>query len=382
MTSEQEQLIRACRAFLQNESYEPEGCDITALAAEAARHNLFGVLYCAAQESCAKNERLRRAFEDCIFANGLAHSVCDSAAQALEGAGIRFVTFKGAALDRYYPVPQARTMGDADILIDAQNRAEAKKALCAAGFTCEHCNGPVWEYTKNGMRFEVHTSLVNGRIGSSSAVEFFSDAIEHARFSGLCGSFDLQYHFEYLIAHLAHHICFYGAGIRMVLDLAVMLTYCSVSADEAVKTLSECGLGDFAKAALAICFKWFGVGIDGVSADDEACELIAGHGAFGMSNRNVAAALQRRDLEENAGSCAAAQRLRMLFPPYRRLKDIPYIHFIDGRPYLTPAAWVYRIFYNLRHRKALLKSAAARMSESGTHEEAQNELEILKRIGL
>ena len=170
MTSEQEQLIRACRAFLQNESYKPEGCDITALAAEAARHNLFGVLYCAAQESCAENERLRRAFEDCIFANGLAHSVCDSAAQALEGAGIRFVTFKGAALDRYYPVPQARTMGDADILIDAQNKTAARRALCDAGFTCEHCNGPVWEYTKNGMRFEVHTSLVNGRIGSSSAV--------------------------------------------------------------------------------------------------------------------------------------------------------------------------------------------------------------------
>lgn len=75
-------------------------------------------------------------------------------------------------------------------------------------------------------------------------------------------------------------------------------------------------------------------------------------------------------------------RLRLLFPPYRKLREIDYIKFIDGRPWLILYAWVYRIIYNLKNRKEFTLKAVNSLDDENTQALAQKELELFKEIGL
>lgn len=391
MNKEQEYLIQLTAAYLKQEKIRLKNdIDYRALIDEAVNHNLFGVAFCVIAGCENKNEvidesylnRYQALFTDSIYNFNLFQKVYGDLTNALKAAQIRFVPFKGIVLKDIYPVPETRYMGDIDVLIDAGSRNDAKSTLEKAGFKCVNSNGPVWDYEKNGVRVEVHTSLVNGKTGNNSAVEYFSGSADKASFSGYEGRFDDNYHFEYLIAHLAHHFCFYGAGIRMILDLAVMLKFCNIDITEVINGLEKAGLDKFAKNILTVCRKWYGVGVDFDTDTEKTEEFLASHGTFGFSNRNISAVIERKDMEEGKKVGKFRTRLRLLFPPYERLKEIPYIKFIENRPYLTPYAWVYRFFYNIKNRKEFMMSAVKGLSDDSAKTQAQSELEFFKEIGL
>lgn len=391
MNKEQEYLIQLTAAYLKQEKIRLKNdIDYRALIDEAVNHNLFGVAFCVIAGCENKNEvidesylnRIQALFTDSIYNFNLFQKVYGDLTSALKAAQIRFVPFKGIVLKDIYPVPETRYMGDIDVLIDADSRNDAKSALEKAGFKCVNSNGPVWDYEKNGVRVEVHTSLVNGKTGNNSAVEYFSGSLDKASFSGYEGRFDDNYHFEYLIAHLAHHFCFYGAGIRMILDLAVMLKFCNIDIKAVINDLEKAGLDKFAKNILTVCRKWYGVGVGFDTDTEKTEEFLASHGTFGFSNRNISAVIERKDMEEGKKVGKFRTRLRLLFPPYERLKEIPYIKFIENRPYLTPYAWVYRFFYNIKNRKEFMMSAVKGLSDDSAKTQAQSELEFFKEIGL
>lgn len=391
MNKEQEYLIQLTAAYLKQEKIRLKNdIDYRALIDEAVNHNLFGVAFCVIAGCENKNEvidesylnRYQALFTDSIYNFNLFQKVYGDLTNALKAAQIRFVPFKGIVLKDIYPVPETRYMGDIDVLIDAGNRSDAKSALEKVGFKCVNSNGPVWDYEKNGVRVEVHTSLVNGKTGNNSAVEYFSVSADKASFRGYEGRFDDNYHFEYLIAHLAHHFCFYGAGIRMILDLAVMLNFRNIDIKSVINDLEKAGLDKFAKNILTVCRKWYGVGVDFDTDTEKTEEFLASHGTFGFSNRNISAVIERKDMEQGKKVGKFRTRLRLLFPPYERLKEIPYIKFIENRPYLTPYAWVYRFFYNIKNRKEFMMSAVKGLSDDSAKTQAQNELEFFKEIGL
>ena len=92
--------------------------------------------------------------------------------------------------------------------------------------------------------------------------------------------------------------------------------------------------------------------------------------------------MERKDLEVGKTGGTFLKRLRLLFPSYQRMKEIPYIKFIENRPYLTPFAWVYRFFYNLKHKKAFMMGAVKGLADKDSEKEAQKELEFFREIGL
>lgn len=391
MTREQNYLIQLSAAYLKQEKIRlKDDIDYRALINEALNHNLFGVAFCVIAECKNKKEvidesnlnKYQALFTDSIYNYNLFLKVYGDLTNALKGSEIRFVPFKGIVLKDIYPVPETRCMGDIDVLIDYDKREAAKAALINAGFKCVNSNGPVWDYDKNGIRIEVHTSLVNGKTGNNCAIKYFSNAIEKAHFSEFEGRFDDNYHFEYLIAHLAHHFFFYGAGIRMVLDLAVMLKFSNIDINSVLVDLKTAGLEIFAENILSVCNKWFGVGKDFGTDTTKTEEFLASHGAFGFSNRNISAVIERKDMEDGKKAGKFKTRIRLLFPPYEKLKEIPYIKFIENRPYLTPFAWVYRFFYNLKNKRKFMMSAVKGLSDESAKAEAQKELEFFEEIGL
>ena len=390
MDKEQKYLIELSRAYLDEERISLKGdIDYKRLYSLAREHNLCGVLYCAVKNAESKDviekelfNRLENTFFDLVYTSNMQVQTLGEVKALLSQAQIRFVLFKGTVLRNLFPVAESRSMGDTDLLIDKENRNKVKELLTANGFICKSSNGPVWDYEKNGVLFEVHTSALNGKAGSGDVKEYFESAIERAVFNGYEGVFPDEYHFEYLIAHIAHHFCFYGAGIKLVLDLAAVLKKCNVNLDRVLLNLSECELSDFARVILSVCFKWYGVGRDFGISTQKTEDFLACHGAFGNSNRSTAAVLERRAIEENASSGKIISKMRLLFPSYEKMKEIPYIKFIENRPYLTPLAWAYRLFYNIKNRKDFMKTAVSELGSDNARAQAADEYDYFKEIGL
>lgn len=111
-------------------------------------------------------------------------------------------------------------------------------------------------------------------------------------------------------------------------------------------------------------------------------EFLSSFGAFGNANRNTAAVVERKELENGKKPSKFKTKLRLLFPSYKKMKDLPYIKFINGRPWLVPLAWICRIFYNLKHRRDFVASTVAKIGTAESSEAARRELDYFKEIGL
>lgn len=385
MTREENFLIGICNAYLNNNDIDiPGGINFAELFRLAGHHNLSGICHCVLNNS--KNKELLPAdfmkavankFFDGIYMYECQESCFNEVKDILTGSQMRFIPFKGIVLRSLYPVPESRLMGDIDVLIDKNNRDKAKAALVGAGFVCTEQNGPVYNYRKNGILAEVHTRLIS-EFGENA----FNDAFDNAVFDGFDGKLDDNYHTAYLIAHTAHHFKFYGAGIRHVLDLAVIQKQRDIDLNKVLDILEPLKLDTFAKVILSVCSQWFGVGERFTDNTEKTCRYLCKCGVFGNMQENKGAVITRREMENGRKKSAFGVKLSLAFPPYEKLKNINYIKFIDGRPWLTPYAWVYRFFYNIKNRKAFMTKAINEIDDEKTQELAEQELAYFEEIGL
>ena len=390
MTEEKEYLLKLCGDFLNGENVIlDKSIDYSMLFEFSNAHNLSAAVFCVLKNAENKEiieKDIFKKFEDdfynAVFRYSLQGGIIEELSAVFEENEIKHIFFKGAQLREYYPTPQVRVMGDVDVLIPEESREMAREALVSNGYKLVNSNGPVWDYRKSGVTVEVHTKIISGKVGSSNAEEGFLDAVEHAEFKGFRGELDDSYHFAYLLTHIAHHFWFYGAGIKLILDLAVFMKARDIDIDAVLEKMREISLEEFSKVILSVCYKWFGVGEDFKRDTKTTEEFLASFGAFGNMSRNKAAVVERKELEEGKTPSRLKSKLRLAFPSYEKMKNIPYISFIEGKPYLTPAAWVYRFYYNFRYRKEFVKKTTEAIGDEKTSELAKKELLYFEEIGL
>lgn len=385
MNKEEKFLIKICMAYLNGSKIELE-CDIDPqkLFTLAKHHNLLGICHCVLADFKQKNiiaekffKGIENKFFDYIYIYQCQMNTLAEVGDLLTSSKIRYVLFKGAVLRNYYPVPEVRAMGDIDLLIDTDKRDAVKKLLTNSGFVCTEQNGPVYKYRKNNILLEVHTHII-----SEFGDEAFSDAFDNAVFDGYTGVLNDDYHFAYLISHIAHHFKFYGAGIRHILDLAVMQKNRQIDICKAMDILRPLKLDRFAEEILSVCKTWFGIGADFERNTDKTQKYLCKCGAFGSMQENKGAVIARKEIEKNSSISPFAVKLRLAFPPYEKLKNIDYIRFIDGRPWLIPYAWCYRLFYNLKHKKNFLTKSLSEIDDKKTLALAKQECDYFEEIGL
>lgn len=390
MKNEEKYLITLCNAYLHKQTVPlDENIDCSRLYSVAREHNLIAVAFCVIKNSPNKAilsdsiyQSFENAFYETIIRYDMQTKVIDCLDDILNNNNIPHVFFKGAEIRECYPIPETRAMSDIDILIEQHNRDKVKNLLILNGFEIKNSNGPVYDYIKDGVLIEMHTKIVSGKVGSSNAEKCFLDAIDNAIFNGYRGKLDKNYHLAYLITHIAHHFWFYGAGIKMILDLAAFQSAFIIDYDKVLNKMEEIGLADFSKIILTVCKNWFGVGQGFEVGTYKTEEFLTSFGAFGNANRNKSAVIERKELEEGKKTSAVMTRLRLLFPSYSKIKNIPYIKFIEGRPWLLPLAWIYRIFYNLKYKRKFVMEAAAAIGDDETNTEAKIELSYFEEIGL
>lgn len=389
MEKEKQYLITLCRAYLTGTAIVlDETIRYDRLYQLANAHNISAILFCvintAANRQIVPAEaftQFQNDFYEAVIRYEVQSRIMQELTDCLTQNGIRHVFFKGAEIRTLYPVPQARVMGDIDVLIDKQNRETVRRLLQQHGFACLSANGPVYNYRKENVIIEMHTQILNGKVGNSQAPAFFADAITHAVWNGYRGELPPAYHFAYLLAHIAHHFWFHGAGIKLLLDLAVCQQRQEIEEETLLPWMATMELETFAKEILAVCRKWFGdtavATVDTPTAKTE--QFLLSYGAFGNINRRNATVVARKQLEEGK---SGNSKWQLLFPSYEKLKHIPYIRFIEGRPYLLPLAWCYRLWYHLLKRNDFMMETVRDLNSDENKKEAETELAYFKEIGL
>ncbi len=384
MDKESKFLIDICRAYLDEDKITvPENIDYKVLYKSAKNHNLLAVCHCALTNAVNKDiipeaflNTIRERFFDLIYIYECQSNALTEITEILNENKIRHILFKGAVIRQLYPVPESRAMGDIDILIEKRNRAAVRSLLEAAGYKCTADNGPVFNYKKNNVLVEVHTKII-----SDLGDNVFDSPFENAEFDNFTGKLEDNYCLAYLIAHTAHHFRFYGAGIRHIIDLAVIQKNYNINLDTVINILKEYNLDTFAKVILSVCFKWFKTGKMFTQNTQKTEEYLCSCGVFGSLVENKGAIVTRKEMEKGRKSTFRI-KFHLLFPSYKQMKNIPYIKFIDGRPWLTPYAWCYRFVYNIKHKKNFMKSTVSQISDDKSKLLAEKELEFFEEIGL
>lgn len=288
MNNEQNCMLACLRAYFNNEKPNTElTADWDKLYSLSMAHNLAPIVFSVIKDNYSLKENktayegFKDAFYDAIVNYDMQKTLINEIDSLLTANEIEHIFFKGAQLKEYFPAPELRLMSDIDVLIRLDDRPKAKQLFVNNGFELTEDNGPVYNYRKNNLTLECHTKIVSGKVGNADAETYFEDAINHASFDGFCGTLNNEYNLMYLLTHIAHHFWFYGAGVKMILDLAVFIKHFSPDLDGVVEKMDDLNLKRFSQIIFSVCCDWFGVGKKYTDDTVSTKEFLLGYGAFG-----------------------------------------------------------------------------------------------------
>ncbi|AEV68685.1 nucleotidyltransferase domain-containing protein [Acetivibrio clariflavus] len=303
---------------------------------------------------------------------------------------IKHLFFKGVIVRDYYPVKQVRTQGDIDFLIYPEDRKKVEKIFTDLGYRNFSTK---WhdKFKKGKIVFEGHDNLVNTEINSKVDYSaYFANAWEYAKPKeyGYTYELDMNYHLAFLITHIAKHFYEKGAGVRLILDIAVILNKYGEELDfqKIWKHLENIKLDLFAKHIFALCERWFGVKAPGMyfEMDESTYSYISKYilegGTFGYSNDNIAISALRKEYEKTGSfeHIKIKAMLKKIFLSFDIMREIYPI--LKKHPYLLVFAWIHRGIKCIvikRKRTFRIIKGIREFSEEG-----KNTYIMMKKIGL
>ena len=388
--------LRALADFLAGtETAQPAGVDWEEVFELARKQSLDGILFhqCRSRLPRETKRAHLKPYLACAAMSFQQEALVKDLLDRTEQRGIPLLFFKGAAIRDCYPFPALRTMGDLDFLVRREDR-EAVDRLLRKEMGCERFidNHNVWTYWKGRIYLEVHTRMFYEHLSNDTDYRGYFDRVwESAHPSPVFGLSselvhvpDENLHFLYLTAHTAKHLTTKGSGFRPYLDMVLTARHWADRLDWPwiARELDELRLLDFTKVCFALCERWFGVKmpLDGARRPEEfwaaATAKCFSDGLFGLQNKENAGSISAREFRRShlpRWLAALSLTIRKLFPSYENLQLIRRYSFVDGRPWLMPAAWIYRWGYCMVHKRkhstALLaepfvkKNAIARREE-------------------
>lgn len=286
-----------------------------------------------------------------------------------EEYGIDNLFLKGSVIYKRYPDPMLRTMNDIDLLYKPSQHKLIKKVLMEHDYVSysEGRKNDTYRKTKH-ILLEAHRQLV------PSDSEFFDwcDKIwERSVLSeGMKNAYEMKLEDEivFCIIHMAIHFLEGGIGARFLCDLYV---YNNIGFDReyVVSELGKIGLADFFNKMSDLVDLWFDGKADSRSYDS-IIDYIMGGGVFGKKENARALAT------EKGGSSYLKQ---YWFPSYREMCSL--YPWLDGKPYLLPAAWGKRGFNAVFVKKKSLKRSIG-ISKNADSEKSEEIRKLYREYGL
>ena len=297
---------------------------------------------------------------------------------------IDHILMKGYLIKGLYPVPELRWFGDIDFVIHKDDRIKTDELMKELGYEVSDNWEPVYSYHKDSEYYEIHTEILDADINNSTQKEYFGNIWNHVYNTGLhTYHFDREYHFIYLIAHLAKHVYRKGAGVRMYLDIALIINKYgdSLNWGYILNELDQLGLRRFFFTVCTVCELWFEIQapceverID-PAAISEFTEITLEGGTFGANNANDAIETLK-DADESDSRIRTV--IHQIFPPAKEIQSR--YTYLQKHRWLLPVAWIDRVF---RNRDVLNRRIhLAREIVVADEEEVRHLRSLIHEIGL
>lgn len=268
----------------------------------------------------------------------------------LQDADIDHVLFKGAVVRDYYPIPEFRSFSDVDILIRKEDREKSRNLMKGLGFEESDAWEPVFTYKKDWEYYEIHTELLETDIpGKPGCRESFRNPWDHVTsMEGQSRQFTEEFHFRYLLTHLAKHLSGSGAGIRLYLDLAVFVMRFgkTMNWEQVKEDLREMDLLDFSCTVMTAVKTWFGVDSPLAVTDrpeeflEEFAEYTLNGGTFGRDDKDPGMIRLSKEETQSGKMNRAVILVKRLFPPAKQIAAR--YTYLQRRPWLLPVGWIHR----------------------------------------
>lgn len=357
MEREHQYLLHLLGAYLREEEPQVwEDVDWIKLVQLAQIHCVTGILgYMTMSWPICPDEGMKPALRSvcrqtiALFARRGA--LAEELSQTLSRNGIDHIVMKGYVLRGYYPVPELRTFGDIDIVIRLEDRKKSDELLRSLGYQPEADWEPVFRYIKEVEYYEIHTEIMDVNVTDKTDYRgYFRDLWRYAEADGgHCYRFRPEFHFVYLLTHLAKHVTGSGAGVRMYLDVAAFLRHFGGSLDwEWVRQeLEKLRLTEFANIVLHMVQASFGVEspIPLTAVEEETMrsflEFTMAGGVFGRAERDSGAESLQWHSRGKETVSRTGTVLQRLFPSAKTIENR--YTYLQGKPWLLPAAWVHRL---------------------------------------
>jgi hypothetical protein len=349
-------LIQVLSDYLNRRETSQASVDWNELFFLADKHEIGGIVYkqCERFIPAPYKAALEQKFGTELYQYQNRLRLFNQISRAFSDNHIPFFTVKGFAVSDLYPVCSLRTMGDCDLVIHTADKKNAHDLMLGLGFECTRQESHEWLYFKNGFKFEIHDHLLYKEKGAvQSWVEFMDTMWDF--FDG--SSLDWSFHYIFLLLHLEKHLTKRGVGFRQFMDLYVVKNSIVLNWTWINQKLNELGLRSFSDRVLMLINYWFGE--QSITSKNEreflesATETIIRNGIFGFDNvSNNKNKVTRKVIRSRKSSLlfSIEHLFSLVFLPYAKLRTIKAYSFIEGRPWLLPVAWIYRVYRTVRYK--------------------------------
>ena len=299
----------------------------------------------------------------------------------LDSAAIPHLFVKGIVIKDGYPIPELRTSGDIDVIVQCENLKPlldaiiTESAITLTERTTETvtavCNG-------SGAKIEFH---LYADVGNDYYNDIFSLAVPDDGYTYRLDDYD---HLLYIICHLAKHLAYRGAGIRMLMDIDVAVRKTEAFDEESLLTRCEqAHIRKTAEALLSLCNYWFHTPVTAkidFTAETGLLEkfeqVMLDGGSFGYEQNAIPVSYLETDKDSVFSRVKVL--LKMAFPSKEYLRlCYPYYHH---HAWLYPVARVNRLLDGLFKKRKAATGAVKQMRHNSGASSAQlallNELEI------
>jgi len=385
MTEQQRGVLTLIKSALDGKGYPlPEAFDMAQAVHIAMRHKLIALIYYGAV-NCGidrQSEPMRKLFPALIVTMNVVQKQCfeqQRLCDAFLEKGIDHMLMKGALIQRYYPLPEMRTMGDLDILIRTKQYERIAPVMAELGYSyCYESNHElVWRRGK--VDVELHKCVIPtydtdyyGYFGTG-----WSLAKETQPSSYALSDEDF---YVYIFAHMSKHYRMAGIGIKHFVDLWVY-ERAKPQLDKGYirKALEKMNLATFYDYVQRTLETWFN---DAAATEqsDYITHVVFENAEYGLAeNRHAAWVLLQAQKEGSVSKVKRRNHWATIFPQYSTMcNQYP---ALKKAPVLLPVYWVIRwCSVVFTRRKDLEAYQATRRAQ--TNQKIEQRRRALEFVGL
>lgn len=296
---------------------------------------------------------------------------------------IDHIFVKGIIIKNYYPVKELRTSGDIDFIVRDSQFDNALKAFKKNAIKIHNS-------TYETVIFEINSNLIEMHRYSDVNSDYFDDIFnlctDHDKSTYFLDDYN---HLLYIICHMVKHLKYRGAGIRMLMDIDVLIR--KIPAFEQDKFYEMCKAAGILKSAqvlMSLSNYFFKTPIVPVVDFNMEIKLLSDlekvlidGGRFGYSKNSVSLQYIRESVNKN-GEITLFSKFKILykmaFPSKEYLKNCyPYY---KKHSFLYPVARINRLIDGiLKKRKHVNKTYKQVFSENNF---SNIQLELLSELGI